>query len=257
LTYTVLAVDATAGVIGVASVTASLSVGNAVPALDPSAAAVATQAWTNRSLRHAVLASIREGAQPAEALRSALSSDPGPEYRQVAVLTLGGDSASHTGTLCTPWAGERRGQGFVAIGNYLAGAAVLDAAAGVLARLHPEGMPDGAAPTPSTPVLDVSGRPVQSDTPAVRALSLRLMAALRAAQDAGGDARGARSACLLVARRASAVLSPPELDVDLRVDDGADPVGELERLLDLRLSQDQAPALPARADRTSVRPRRD
>lgn len=258
MTYTVLMADAESGVIGIASVTAGLAVGNSVPAIDPSVGAVASQAWTNRGLRHAVLAAMRAGKPPAAALADALESDPGPDYRQVAVLDVEGGCAVHTGRLCTPWAGEREGEGFAVVGNYLAGAAVLDRAAAAMGEPAPtdaaekigEGSSDAGAP-------DASGRIVSRDAAAVVAASTRLIRALRAAESAGGDVRGAESACLLVARRSDDAQFPPTLDIDLRVDFSDDPVGELERLLALRLARRGVPSVPAEAGAPSLRPRTD
>ncbi len=243
MTYTVLAIDSGAGVIGIASASASLAVGNSIAAIDPSTGAVASQAWTNRALRHEILAALRRRLSPRDALESALACDPGPQYRQVGVITWDAGSISHTGSLCTPWAGERSGPGYLAIGNYLAGAAVLDAAARVLAgrpaTIEPAETPD------HTVRVDESGRPLDFVTVAVETMARTLIAALGAAEDAGGDSRGVFSSCLLVARRSSDLMWPPDVDIDLRADDDPDPVGRLVRLLDRRLQQLTVGAIPS------------
>ena len=64
-------------------------------------------------------------------------------------------------------------------------------------------------------------------------LARRLLAALAAGDDAGGDRRGRQSAALLVVREGAGYGGRDDIAVDLRVDDHPDPVTELARLLDL------------------------
>ena len=239
MTYTAIAVDIAAGVIGVATATASITVGNAVPALDPVSGAVASQAWTNRALRGRALQALRGGAGAEEALRTALRADPGPDYRQLGVLDFDGRGAVHTGIACTPWCGDLRGDDFVLLGNFLAGPQVLDAMARAMMRDVVRGGGPAAGEQVST---DASGRLRAEDPSAVVGLAERLMAALAAGDHSGGDVRGGRSAALLVARRAERGLYPPELDIDLRVDDAPRAVTALRALLTRRL-EDGAPAV--------------
>src|SRR5262249_46582766 len=105
-----------------------------------------------------------------------------------------GRSAAHTGAACVGWCGHRAGEGFSLAGNMLAGAEVLEASAAAYAA--------------------------QTGLPFAR----RLIAAMRAGEAAGGDKRGRQSAALLIYGE------DEWSDLDLRVDDHADPLAELERL---------------------------
>ncbi|MDN4480972.1 DUF1028 domain-containing protein [Demequina muriae] len=231
MTYSILAVDRAHRAIGIATATFSLAVGNSVPAIDPAAGAVASQAWPNRDLRHLALEALRDGAQPASALASALRTDGGAAYRQLAVMGLDGAWEVHTGESCTPWAGHRAVDGMVIAGNYLAGSHVLDAAADAWGAT-----PDLHADVPPDEVVDTAGRRAQRAVPqASVALAKRLVAALLAAEDAGGDARGRQSASLIVSSRGERVQWPPATDIDLRVDDDDRGPYALAALLDHRL----------------------
>lgn len=237
MTFTAIAVEPGRGVMGIASASCSLAVGNAVPALDPRAGVVATQAWTNRSFRAQGLARLRQGLAPEDVLADLARSDDGFELRQVAVVDRAGNVGVHTGARCTEWSGAVTGDGAVAIGNYLAGPGVLDRVAVTL------------APGAHAPRRSGDGGAGGSDE-GVAELASRLLDALDAGQAAGGDRRGEQSAYLQVAR----ILPPPtapstsawpaELDLDLRVDDAPRPLAELRRLLGLWLDQDPAAGPP-------------
>jgi len=202
MTYTVLALDAARSAIGVATASCSLAVGAAVPGLDPRVGAVASQAWTNKRLRGRVLAALRAGDSPAEALERLESWDDEVELRQVGVLGIDGRGSAFTGRATTAWRGHEVDDGVVALGNVLTGPEVLGAVREVLASSAPAG---------------------------VDSLAMALVGALAAGEAAGGDSRGRQSAAILVAEVGAEVL-----DYDLRVDDAADPVAELGRLVGLR-----------------------
>src|SRR5699024_7724526 len=202
MTYTVLALDATRSAIGVATASCALAVGAAVPGLDPKVGAVASQAWTNELLRGRVLAAVRSGDSPAAALDRLESWDDEVELRQVGVLGIDGRGAAFTGRATTAWRGHEVDDGVVALGNVLTGPEVLGAAQRALVSSAPAG---------------------------VDALAAALVIALAAGESAGGDSRGRQSAAVLVASVGADVL-----EYDLRVDDAADPVSQLGRLVGLR-----------------------
>jgi uncharacterized Ntn-hydrolase superfamily protein len=122
--------------------------------------------------------------------------------RQAGIVDAHGGSASHTGRSCFAWAGGRTGPGYAAQGNILAGPAVVDALADTFEA--------GGVPFPEL-----------------------LVACLAAADAAGGDRRGRQSAALLIVREGGGYGGGNDRWIDLRVDDHADPVGELGRLLEL------------------------
>ncbi|WP_107767292.1 DUF1028 domain-containing protein [Nocardioides terrigena] len=189
---------------GVAVASKYLAVGSAVPAAGAGVGAVATQAWVNVAYKSAALTHLGEGASAPAALQRLLDPDDGREHRQVGIVDAEGRAASHTGTECLEWAGGVTGEGYAIQGNILTGEEVVIA------------MQDAfVASDPSAPLAE------------------RLMVALRAGDEAGGDARGRQSASLLVVRDEAGPDGRDDIEVDLRVDDHTRPVDELERLLGL------------------------
>jgi len=190
---------------GVAVASKFLAVGSVVPAAVADVGAIATQAWANVAYKGQALSLLDEGATAPVALQRLLEEDDGREHRQVGLVDAEGGSASHTGSACLAWAGGRTGDGYAVQGNILAGE---DVVAAMEAAWH-----------------DVSDPGVT--------LARRLLAALRAGDDAGGDSRGRQSAALFVVSDGAGYDGRDDVAVDLRVDDHADPCAELERLLDL------------------------
>ncbi|MBB2975558.1 putative Ntn-hydrolase superfamily protein [Microbacterium endophyticum] len=208
MTFTVLARDRVHGLIGAATASKSLAVGNAVIALRPGVGAVASQAWTNAALRGQMLDAMAAGDSASEAVARVHEWDASPEFRQVAALDWTSVPAAATGDATTAWAGHAAVGDVVVVGNLLASATVLGAMSAEMARPWPaDGGEDDAA-----------------------AFARRLVRALVAADAAGGDVRGRQSAAVLVARQADA----GPISIDLRVDDHADPMTELDRLVSLR-----------------------
>jgi len=201
-TFSIVTLDREAGELGIAVESKFLSVGALVPWLEAGTGAVATQAWANTGFGPRGLELLREGRSATEALATLLAADDGREHRQVGIVDAAGRSASHTGTACIPWAGGIAGDGFAAQGNCLAGPGVLDALAASF--------------------LASRGR-----------LAERLVAAIAAAQAAGGDKRGQQSAALLVVKAKGGYGGYTDRYVDLRVDDAREPIDELARLLKL------------------------
>ncbi len=190
---------------GVAVASKFLAVGSVVPAAVADVGAIATQAWANVAYKGQALSLLDEGATAAVALQRLLEEDEGREHRQVGLVDAEGSSASHTGSDCLAWAGGRTGEGYAIQGNILTGEEVV---AAMEAAWH-----------------DVSDPGVT--------MARRLLAALRAGDDAGGDSRGRQSAAIFVVKEGAGYDGRDDVAVDLRVDDHADPCGELARLLDL------------------------
>jgi len=194
-TFSLAALDPDSGALGVAVASKFLAVGAYVPFVRAEVGAVATQARTNLSYGPRVLELLEDGHSPAAASELVRAGDPGASRRQLGIVTADGASHSFTGADCTAWAGGASGPGFAAQGNILTGPEVLDAL-----------------------VAEWTG---SAELPFAR----RLLAALTAAERAGGDSRGRQAAALVVSGGAQ--------DVNLRVDDHAEPLAELLRLLSL------------------------
>jgi len=206
VTFSVLARDPLTGECGVAVSSCVLAVGRAVPWGRAGVGVVATQSRTRRGYGPHGLAGIEAGVAPEEVLSTLLARDAGAAHRQVGVLDARGGVAVHTGSACLPVAGHLCGDGWAVLGNTLGSEDVLPAMAASLA-----GRGDTAVP-----------------------LAERLVAALAAGEQAGGDLRGRQSAALLVVGPGGAGEPEDAVPVDLRVDDAPDPLGALGRLLYLQ-----------------------
>lgn len=208
MTFSIVARSADGESWGVAVASKFLAVGSAVPAAVAGVGAIATQAEANVAYKGQALAHLDDGATAPVALQRLLEDDQGRDHRQVGIVDLDGGAASHTGPACLDWAGGATGDGYAIQGNILVGSEVVEA---MEAAWHGS---DVAAP-----------------------LARRLLAALTAGDEAGGDRRGRQSAAILVVRDGAGYGGNDDIAVDLRVDDaasfGGDPVAELARLLDL------------------------
>ena len=188
---------------GVAVASKFLAVGSAVPAAVAGVGAIATQAEANVAYKGIALAHLDEGATAQVALDRLLEDDEGRAHRQVGLVDVDGNAATHTGEECFDWAGGVAATNVAIQGNILAGPQVVES---------------------MTQAWDAG-----ADLP----LAHRLLAALGAGDEAGGDRRGRQSAALLVVRAGAGYGGGDDIAADLRVDDHPDPCGELERLLDL------------------------
>lgn len=204
MTFSIVARSADGQSWGVAVASKFLAVGSAVPAAVAGVGAIATQAEANVAYKGLALAHMDEGATAEVALQRLLEEDPGREHRQVGLVDVDGNAATHTGGECFDWAGGVTGDGVAIQGNILAGPEVVEA----MKRAWED----------------------SADEPD---LARRLLAALRAGDEAGGDRRGRQSAALLVVRDGAGYGGNDDVAVDLRVDDHTEPVTELTRLLDL------------------------
>ncbi len=197
MTYSIVGRDEKTGELGVAVQSRAFGVGVCAWAL-PGVGAVATQSFTEKSYGPKGLDLLAAGSAPADALATLLEADERRDFRQVAFLAADGRTAAHTGAACIPDCGHTARDGVSAQGNMLASAAVWDAAADAF---------EAAEGT----------------------LAERLLDALDAAEAAGGDFRG-REAAALVVVSGDAAEEPWTRVFDLRVDNHADPLGELRRL---------------------------
>lgn len=204
MTFSIVARSADGESWGVAVASKFLAVGSAVPAAVAGVGAIATQADANVAYKGLALAHLDDGATASVALQRLLEEDEGRDHRQVGLVDVEGGAATHTGRACIDWAGGETGEGYAVQGNCLAGEDV------VVAMV--------AAWESSSPDLP---------------LAHRLLAALTAGDDAGGDKRGRQSAALLVVREGAGYGGGDDIAVDLRVDDHTAPIQELARLLDL------------------------
>lgn len=196
---------------GVAVASKFLAVGSAVPAARHGVGAIATQAFANTLYKRDGLALLSDGHSAAEAVDALLRSDEGRESRQVGVVDAAGLAATWTGAECMDWAGGLSGDGYAIQGNILTGADV---------------------------VTEMQRAWLGS---ADLRLPERLLGALAAGDLAGGDRRGRQSAALLVVAESGGYTPGDDCAFDLRVDDHADPVAELARLLALHHDYFQAP----------------
>jgi uncharacterized Ntn-hydrolase superfamily protein len=201
LTYSIVARDKKTGELGVAVQSHYFSVGSAVTWARAGVGAVATQAMVDVRYGPLGLELMAGGMSAPEALSSLLKGDSKPEIRQVAMVDSAGRVAAHTGTKCIPNAGHTTGDGFSCQGNIMKSNRVW----GAMSR---EFKANADLPLPE-----------------------RLVAALEAGEEAGGDLRGRQSAAILVVEPS---LKPEAWEgkvVELRVEDDAEPLVELKRLL--------------------------
>lgn len=198
-TFSIVAVDRETGEIGVAVQSKIVGVGSIVPFARAGVGAVATQAFANTGYGPLGLLAMEAGMNAKDTLALVTRDDPARDSRQVGVVTAAGDADSFTGKDCHGWAGSKVGDGYAVQGNILAGPAVVEAMAAAFEES--EGV-----------------------------LAERLIAALRAGQEAGGDRRGRQSAALLVVRKGWGYGGVGDRLRDVRVDEHEKPIEELERV---------------------------
>lgn len=199
-TYSIVAFDAETGEMGVAVQSHWFSVGTIVSWGEAGVGVVATQSLVNPSFGPRGLALLKNGLSPQQALDALIANDPGRGYRQVAILDKSGRVAVYTGDQCIAEAGHVKGQHFSAQANMMRN-------------------------------QEVWGAMEKGFTEATGPLAGRLLAAIEAAEAAGGDIRGKQSAALLVVRPEATGNPWEDRVVDLRIEDHPEPVKELGRLL--------------------------
>jgi uncharacterized Ntn-hydrolase superfamily protein len=198
-TYSIVAREESSGELGVAVQSHWFGVGGVVAWARPGVGAVATQSIAEVAHGPNTLDHMADGLDAANAIAAVLREDELAGYRQLGAVDAGGHVAAHTGELCIPHAGERAGDGFTCQANMMVS----------------ETVPDAMAEAYSAHDGD---------------LAERLLAALDAAEAAGGDLRGRQSAALLVV---PATGEPWRTRFDVRVEDHGEPLAELRRLVRL------------------------
>ncbi len=194
MTFSIIAHDVATGQVGIAVASKTLATGARVPHIRTGVGAIASQARVNHYYGPRGLALLAAGASAADTVRLLIAADEDQDIRQVHVMDRLGRFAAHTGAECLEWCGHLVKESYSVAGNILAGPGVLEAMAAAY--------------------------------DAARGLSLaqKLVAAMKAGEQAGGDKRGRQSAGLLIHGTSDWAL------LDIRVDDHADPLSELERL---------------------------
>lgn len=200
-TYSIVARCARTGELGCAVASAVPAVGAICAYLRSGVGAVSTQSWVNPYLADAILDRLAGGVPAAEAIAGVMADDEASAFRQVGAIGASAPGGAWTGESCTEWRGQRTGPDFAIQGNMLIGPGTLEAM--------------------ETAFLGALDQPLEE----------RLMRALEAAQAVGGDKRGRQSAAL------SVVGGEAYPRVDLRVDEHADPVTELRRVLTVATAQ--------------------
>jgi uncharacterized Ntn-hydrolase superfamily protein len=201
MTYSIVALDQQTGELGVAVQTRWLAAGAGVLWARPGVGAIATQSFTDPRYGHAGLELLATGRPAGDVLAALLATDPDPGVRQVGIVDATGRTAAHTGDGCVAQAGHLAGPGVTVQANMMERATVW-------------------------PAMLAAFEATSGD------LAGRLVGALRAAEAEGGDVRGRQSAALLVVPGDEGAM-PWSTRFDLRVDDAAAPLDELERLLQL------------------------
>jgi uncharacterized Ntn-hydrolase superfamily protein len=194
MTWSIIARDNVTGQIGIAVATRFFAVGARVPHIAAGIGGIATQALVNPYYGIDGIKLLREGRKPRDIVETLIAADSGHQSRQLHIMDASGRVAAFTGRDCVDWCGHIEGNGFSIAGNMLAGARVLD---------------------------DTGNTYIAGET---LPFAQRLIAAMRAGEAAGGDKRGKQSAALLIYGEEE------WSDLNLRVDDHTDPLGELERL---------------------------
>lgn len=216
-TFSIVARDPATGELAVAVQSKFLAVGSAVPWAKANVGAVATQAWANVSYGPRGLELLEQGLTAQEVVDRLTAEDEGREHRQLGIVDRHGNAAAYTGEKCMHWAGHRVGDGYACQGNILVSEETVNAMADT---------------------YEASGN--------LPHLADRVLAALAAAQSAGGDSRGKQSAALYVVREKGGYAGFNDRLVDLRVDDHPEPIEELKRLLELHRQVWLSPTPPER-----------
>lgn len=203
MTFSIVGFDPEEKEWGIAVQSKFLGVGAVVPWAKAGVGAVATQSYANTSFGPEGLRLMEEGKSAEEALHALLAQDPGREQRQVGFIDANGNAATFTGSECYDWAGGITGSHFAAQGNIL---------------------------VDENTVKDMAAIFQQTEG----SLAVRLLAALQAGQDAGGDSRGQQSAALLVVKERGGYGGFNDRYIDLRVEDHEEPIKELTRIYQLQ-----------------------
>lgn len=201
-TFSIVGYDPSNGDLGIAVQSKFFAVGAVVPWAEAGVGAIATQSWANTTFGPRGLELLKIGLSAKQTLDHLIKDDKGKNTRQVGIVDANGNAANYTGEECHDWAGAISGEHFTAQGNILTGEEVVKAMGSTFEKSKGE-------------------------------LADRLLDALIAGQEKGGDKRGQQSAALFVVRKNGGYSGFNDRYVDLRVDDHQKPIQELKRLLDI------------------------
>jgi uncharacterized Ntn-hydrolase superfamily protein len=199
-TYSIVAFDEETGELGVAVQSHWFSVGSLVPWAKAGVGAVATQSFVKVDYGPEGLNRMEHGQSAEEALTSLLAEDEGEAVRQVAMIDVKGSVAAHTGTKCIYAAGHQIGKNYSVQANLMEKETVWPSMANAFERSNGD-------------------------------LAEKMMAALEAAEAEGGDIRGKQSAAMLIVSGNPTGIPWKDVVMDIRVDDHAEPLKELKRLI--------------------------
>jgi uncharacterized Ntn-hydrolase superfamily protein len=207
-TFSILGYDPETGEVGGAVQSRVFSVGNGVLWAEANVGVAATQAIVDVGYGPKSLELLKRGMKPADIIKQIWESDPDPlpenwtkQGRQFAVMTAKGEYAAFTGPKATEWAGHKSGTFCTAQGNILAGPQVVE-------------------------------NMVRAFETTKGHLSRRLVAALEGGQAGGGDKRGQQSAALVIVKKDCGVWLHNDTILRLQVDDNAEPIKELKRIVE-------------------------
>ena len=203
-TFSIVAWDPATQEWGVAVASRYFSVGSVVPWAEAGVGAVATQANVNVGYGPKGLELLKQGLTASQVIEKLLAEDTfeGKDGRQVGVVDSKGNVAAYTGPAAPKWCGDRQGKTWTAQGNILVGPQVVDSVGRVFEATKGD-------------------------------FAERLYAALKAGDDAGGDARGRQSASMLVVKKGGGRNFNNDREIYINVDDNPKPFEELRRLLDI------------------------
>ncbi|MCK4512674.1 DUF1028 domain-containing protein [bacterium] len=201
-TFSIVAFDEATGELGVAVQSKFFAVGSVVPWARAGVGAIASQAFGNTTFGPRGLDLIEEGLSLEEILDHLLTDDEKREQRQIGIVDASGNSIAFTGDECMDWAGHRSGRNYSVQGNILVSENTVDAMASAFEET--EGL-----------------------------LGERLMRAIEAGQEAGGDSRGMQSAAILIVSEGGGYGGYNDRYCDLRVDDHENPIAELRRIFNI------------------------
>ncbi|WP_078543466.1 DUF1028 domain-containing protein [Litchfieldia alkalitelluris] len=203
MTFSIVGFDPKTKELGIAVQSKFLGVGAVVPWAKAGVGAVATQSYANTAYGPDGLELMASGKNAQETVDALVSEDNDREFRQVGIVDANGNAATFTGSKCYDWAGGMTGEHYAAQGNILV----------------------------SEETVLAMGRTFES---AEGTLAERLLKALDAGQEAGGDSRGMQSASLLVVKEKGGYAGYNDRFIDVRVDDHPDPIKELIRVYELQ-----------------------
>ncbi len=206
-TFSIVARDPETGEMGVAVQSHWFSVGSIVTWGEAGVGVVATQSFVNPSFGPRGLEMLKSGMTAQQVVDSLIASDEGRDVRQLAILDVHGNVAAYTGKNCIPAAGQIVGDNYSVQANLM--------------------LNDKVWPAMSEAFENTEGP-----------LAERMIAALEAAQNAGGDIRGKQSAAILVVKGKSTGKVWEDRLIDLRVEDSPEPIKELKRLLKVHRAYD-------------------